>query len=70
MLVSINITFLLPSQLAHDWLRVMSNRTIASCQKSQTEIAFSWKEDSDDKDNHMFTENTPSAFLDMILEMT
>ncbi len=69
-LVSINTAFLLRCQLAPDWLRVMSNRTIASRQKSQTEKNIQLERDSDDKNNHIFTEKPPSAFLDTILEMT
>lgn len=43
-----------------------------SCQLSKitgcNSIQLEW--DSDDKNNHIFTENPPCAFLDMILEMT
>lgn len=62
--MSIYIAFLLPSQLAPDWLRVMSNGTIASCQKS-----LQLERDSDDKNNHIFSKSSPTAFLDMLLEM-
>lgn len=62
-------TFFQPPLLVPDWFRVLSEKTFASCQKSQTEIASSWR-DGSDKYNHMYTESPTSGFLDTIIEMT
>lgn len=57
--------FLLPSQLTADWLRVMSHKTTANCQKW-----LQLQRDSDDKKNHILSENSPSALLDVLSEIT
>ena len=54
-LVSINTAFVLLSQLAPDWLRVMSNMAIANCQKSDGN-SIQLEGDSDDKNDHMLNQ--------------
>lgn len=56
---------MLPSQLHPDCLWVMSQKASANCQKW-----LQLERDSGDMNNHVLSENGPSALLDVLSEIT